>query len=442
MGRSIYLPRRTLLGAAAASLALPFLEIFSPKFARAAGTANKRLIILTFPMGVYQQGTSWSYTDTLKPLADAGHQADVITFKGMVNSPGSNNGGGHTAGAAGILTCHHPDPNSTSPVNAVSMDQLVVQKWNSGPSLEIGTATNSENPNYEPTYKLDQYKDNYAWQDATTQKKKKIDPAQVFDQIYTGASTTSTTSAASTLKATTRKSILDAVQEDAKALQSRLGTSDKQRLDEYFTNVRSVEASIATQAAAPACSADFARSSAPSDVGDHYDLMMKLLVGANACDRNRVSTLSYEHTTTGRAPSSLKLGNVYFHDDISHYATDSARVPKYKSYNKWCVQRFSDLLTVLKKTPDPSGVGFLFDNSIVMFTSEISDGERHSPTVADTVPFGQPFLISGKGGGTIPKGGFEVPGGKTSELYINLLNKLDVPTTKFGDDGTKALAGF
>ena len=43
-----------------------------------------------------------------------------------------------------------------------------------------------------------------------------------------------------------QKSILDAVEDDAASLKSKLGSQDKARLDEYLTSVRDLERSIAS----------------------------------------------------------------------------------------------------------------------------------------------------------------------------------------------------
>ncbi len=74
------------------------------------------------------------------------------------------------------------------------------------------------------------------------------------------------------------------------------------------------------------------------------------------------------------------------------------------------------------------GTGTLLDNTVVFFSSEIEDGNSHAHT-------NLPVLLAGSAGGRLPMGQhFEVPD-KTplANLFVSILNALDVPNSGFGD---------
>ena len=90
----------------------------------------------------------------------------------------------------------------------------------------------------------------------------------------------------------------------------------------------------------------------------------------------------------------------------------------------------SNLLTYyldkLRATPDIDGS--LFDNMIIMYGSAMSDGNDH-------LLQNLPILLLGGGTGAL-KGGRHIRYSEDtpiSNLYLALLDKLDIPTDGFGD---------
>src|SRR4029079_19652815 len=86
---------------------------------------------------------------------------------------------------------------------------------------------------------------------------------------------------------------------------------------------------------------------------------------------------------------------------------------------------FAGFVAKLKATAD--GDGTLFDHSIVVYGSGLSDGYRHTH---DDLP----VLLTGRGGGfrlgrhvVYPKG---TP---MTNLYLTLLDRMGVPSEKLGD---------
>ena len=82
-----------------------------------------------------------------------------------------------------------------------------------------------------------------SWRTETTPVPKEVNPKLVFDRLF-GGGAGDESAAARAKRELYRKSILDLVQDDARALQGTLGSADKRKVDEYFTAVRELEQRI------------------------------------------------------------------------------------------------------------------------------------------------------------------------------------------------------
>src|SRR6185369_2789804 len=95
------------------------------------------------------------------------------------------------------------------------------------------------------------YLHNLSWANATTPLRKQTSPKDVFDRLFAGGAPTPMTPAPGgpaprpDPTALYDKSVLDLVANRAAALKQRLGRTDQQKLDQYFTTVREVEMRIA-----------------------------------------------------------------------------------------------------------------------------------------------------------------------------------------------------
>ena len=71
------------------------------------------------------------------------------------------------------------------------------------------------------------------------------DPKSVFTRLFMGGTTTAMPDQATKL-ANVRKSVLDAVLADGASLQKKLGTADKQRVEQHLESIRDIEARLVT----------------------------------------------------------------------------------------------------------------------------------------------------------------------------------------------------
>jgi hypothetical protein len=100
--------------------------------------------------------------------------------------------------------------------------------------------------------------------------------------------------------------------------------------------------------------------------------------------------------------------------------------------DRWEVEKLAYLLSGLKNSPEGEGSNVL-ENSMVFFSSEIEDGNSHAHT-------NMPVLVGGHGGGTMPVGQhLRFEGDPLANLFIDMLQKLGVDISTFGDDGTGPL---
>ncbi|AQM21019.1 MULTISPECIES: DUF1552 domain-containing protein [Vibrio] len=113
--------------------------------------------------------------------------------------------------------------------------------------------------------------------------------------------------------------------------------------------------------------------------GNGRDLTLNLQVAntilALACGKTRVVTLSL-----GTSNDSAQVASVsaMVPHDASHYGSSTIR-ETYIRHRQWYLSSVTKLIDQLKKIPDPEvGGSSLFDNTIIMISSEMDDGNAHS----------------------------------------------------------------
>src|SRR6185503_8414449 len=133
------------------------------------------------------------------------------------------------------------------------------------------------------------YEHTLAWRNPTTPLPTETNPRQVFNRLFAERPNDPETIARNEL----RTSVLDAVLEDAKDLNRKLGGSDRQKLDQYLTGVREVEQRItrAEKLSPVELPDDVSRpQGVPADLNDHIHLMCDLMVLAFQTDVTRIAT--------------------------------------------------------------------------------------------------------------------------------------------------------
>ncbi len=416
-------------------MALPFLEAMLPRKAYAAPSAT-RLLAYYVPNGIHMQaytpsteGANYQLTPILAPLAPV--KEDVLVISGLRNNPARPDGpGDHAAGTGSFLTCAHVRKTEGSNIrNGVSMDQVVAQAIGDQtalPSMQLGSHGGGSTGNCDSGYSC-AYARNVSWAGEQTPLAKETNPQAVFDRLFQGGRPGES---AETLrkKKKYRLSILDFVKDDAQRLKTKLGKTDQLKVDEYLTGVRNLEREIQAIDTGPMCS-----GSRPDTIGNYQQrvqAMADIMVTALQCDKTRVISFMLGNAGSNQVYSWLGVNDG--HHQISHHQNNQRNFEQLQTISTWEIEQLSYLLQRLKATPD--GEGNLLDNTMVFWSSEISDGNRHNH---DNLP----VIVAGRGGGAIRPGRHLRVDNQTpiANLFISLIQGMGVNANSFGDDGTGPL---
>ena len=162
----------------------------------------------------------------------------------------------------------------------------------------------------------------------------------------------------------------------------------------------------------------------PKDVEEHIKLMFDLQVLAWQADITRVSTMLMAKELSNAVYPKSGIRDA-FHI-LSHHSNMQENMDRFAVLNRYHVTLFAYFLDKLQATPD--GDGTLLDHSMVLYGSGMSDGNQHNHTDL-------PIVLAGGASGRLKGGRHLVNPTKTpmANLLLAMLDKLDVPTEKFGD---------
>jgi len=227
-----------------------------------------------------------------------------------------------------------------------------------------------------------------------------------------------------------RADALGAVLADARALRARLGTNDRQRLEQHMDSVRQLQSRIL--AAPPPMVGACAQPAEPSDPDSlrvKVKLMADLIAMGFACDLTRAFSLQLSSPASHVGYPDLFPAFVYngtatsFHE-YEHNAGIDATV---QTTLKYFVELYGSVLESLKALPERDGN--LLDRSCILGTTELSYGPSHG---FDDMP----ILIGGSAGGALQYPGVHVAtnGANAARVPFTALKAVGVPLTTWGRD--------
>lgn len=446
------LSRRTVLRGAGAAVFLPLLEAMEkPANAQSkpAEPAPVRFAALYMPNGVNPNawdpkgaGKDFELSPTLSPLANV--KSDILVFTDLMNK-NSVTGDGHYVKVAPFLTGTAITKTTGSQLRCggVSLDQLIAQhvgNFTPLPSLELSVEP--------PTTYVDTnvgftalYGSHISWSSPTTPVTREINPQLAFDRLFRAGAAAKANNAQD-------RSVLDLVLEDAKRLQASVGTADKQKLDEYFEAVRSVEKRIAFDKARRKhevladATARLEIEKLGSRIKSYYNdpiaikqrgidhteqvrIMLDIIALGFWTDSTRVATFMFGNEVSGRNFSFVP-GVSGGHHQISHHENDKSKMAEYQRINQWHIQQYAYLLERLKSMKE--GERTVLENSAILFGAGMRDGNAHSPN-------NLPLVLGGSAGKRFATGRRLVYQRDTPlcSLYHAILGAFDIPIVKFGD---------
>lgn len=440
------LNRRSLLRGAGAVLGLPLLEsmtsftsVASAAVATEQASSPTRMAMIFFPNGAIMpdwkvktesEGVvtkDWELSKTLKPLQNVRSKINVIEGLAHNNGrSGPDGAGDHARSAATFLTAARPVKTSGNISLGVSVDQIAAKQLMGKtplPSMELGLEPNRNGGSCDSGYSC-AYSSNISWRNETQPMPKEITPRMAFERMFGG-----TDSAQRRERDYVRQSILDVVRADAERIMRKVGQTDKRKLDEYFTSVREIELRIARteeqdRQVLPDLEVPFGRIEA---FREHVRLMYDLMVVGFETDTTRVSTLMLD--TAGGNRRYTEVGVTNAHHEMSHHRNKTETVDQIKKVDHYLVEQFAYFLERLEATKDVQG-NSLLDQSMVLYGSGISDGNRHRH---DDLP----IVLAGSGGGQIETGRLIRPNSERpmGNLFLSMLDVMGTPAESIGDSG-------
>ena len=441
MGNNFRLTRRTCLKGIGASLALPLLETmgWADSGKRKALKPPIRLGFMYMPHGVimdqFWPATPESFLASPPPALESLWPVlhECLLMKGISGVPiAPFNGAPHALELSTWLTAALPDSNRRNQINiSISADQIAanyVGGLTSLPSLELATMPQTHKENQEGLN--EGYYSHCSFRSATQAVPAETNPRSVLNRLFGKADESGRAAQADPLD----RQMLDLVIGGAKDLRRKLPQDDQHKLDEYLDSVRSVERRIAAieyrqkeaalEKAGVSVSKRNASDSPPIEikipVGDNRSEYMQVMCDINVLafqtDTTRVSTY------IGSTPNGVSYPELGFKDEHhsqTHHNNQSDKLDKVAAITAFNISQFAYMIKKMHSLRE--GDGTLLDNCIMMWGSGLEDGNKHSRE-------NLPFIIAGRGGGSIQTGRFLADTrGNQGDLLTTLLACAGVP---------------
>ncbi|MEQ1824854.1 MAG: DUF1552 domain-containing protein [Pirellula sp.] len=304
-----------------------------------------------------QAGSGYDMTPCLQPLAR--FRNDIHILSGVDNPAARvGAGNGHHNSMSGLVA---GESFTGRGAGGPSIDQVIAEQIGQESrfrSLQLGVCQESFGESIQR---------NLSWAGRDRPLPPEMIPHRMFDRLF---------GSKEQYWIERKKSILDAVTDDASSLKRDLGYNDQQRLEEYLNSVRSLERSVA--GLPPEYSQVVEQ---PRDGGDLKDwpkiakLQTDLMVHALASRQTRVA--SYMLTKCQGLSRFPWLGYTYErHHEYTHgrvETPDGQRIMR--DICKWHVEEFAYFLAKLKSIPE--GEGTLLDHTCALFVHEHAECNSH-----------------------------------------------------------------
>jgi hypothetical protein len=401
-----------------------------------------RMAVLYMPNGVNPHewtpkgiGNEFELSPILAPLKNLKDQILVLT---QLMNAATDTGDGHYVKTAAFLTGTTITRTTGSDLRCggISMDQIAAQRIGNLtplPSLELGI-----DPVVSGIDSVVGYTRLYgcyiSWRSPSTPIAKEINPRLAYQKLF-GVIKARHASKADKKQVEDDKALLDLVLDDAHKLRNKLGRDDQFKLDEYLDSVRDVERRLEFFSKPDA--RDWKPQTEPGeDVAlpkgipggheEHVRLMLDLMAIAFWTDSTRISSFMFANDVSPKNFTNIIQGAAGSHHEFSHHQNQKEKYEPYSKINRWHSEQLAYFLDKLKSIKE--GDRTLLDNSMILFGSSFSDGNRHDPN-------NLPIILAGTAGGKI-RSGRHIPCPKDTplcNLYVSMLDRIGTPVESFGD---------
>ena len=433
--------RRRFLKAAGLSVALPSLVSLDPLAAAAAesGTAAgpMRMIYLYVPNGVNMthwrpQGDGADFTFNRSTRALERHRESLQFVSNLENREAyiyRDGAGDHARANASFLTAARPNKSAVDVRCGISADQVVAQQighLTRLPSLELSCDGVRKSGSCDSGYSC-AYQFNLSWRDETTPIAPESNPRLVFERLF-GTGDHGTRARNFQLRQQRQRSVLDFISDEAALLSKGLSREDRQKVDEYLTGVREIETRIEKTeryGTPPDPNVATPPEEIPDSYAEHMRLLFDVLALAMETDQTRVCSFMLAHDGSTRSFKEIGVGDG--HHDISHHKKNPERLEKLAKIDTFYCEQLAHFLDVMKGRRSIEGRSLL-DDSMIVYGSGLSDGDRHNQ---DDLP----IVVAGGGAGTLSPGRhlrFEKPT-PMANLHLAMIRRMGVEAERFSD---------
>ena len=349
--------RRNFLRGTGLCLALPFLESGASKALAAVEPArHKKILAIGNHLGFYpgaffpkEDGMDYASSPTLKNIEK--HRKDFTVFSHLDHDVS----GGH-GGVNSFLSGVRKQESKGFPEKNVSLDQIAAEHVGSAarfPSITAGIGEGTD----------------MCWTRTGVRIPPVNSPARLFNALFTQSPQSERIIERERL--THRGSVLDALMGSAKSLQGRLNGFDRDKLDQYLTSIREVEHRLQM-------SKEWLDRPKPEPgiqpITDeqrmHIEempLFFDLLTLALQTDSTRVATFEIP---LGFSTTDLD-GVSYGYHGLSHHSKGEDKLTELQVAEDYIFSQVNRLFNSLQEAK-------IFDDTLVIVGSGMSDGSRHS----------------------------------------------------------------
>lgn len=415
------LNRRTFLRSAGVAIALPALDAMAPVrsvlaggvFAKEEAVPQQRMIMICTSLGLHgpslfpeSAGRDYKNTPYLEYLKD--HRDDFTVFSGL-SHPDQSGADGHSSQMTWLTSARNPGLGGFR--NTISVDQYVREKLGyvtRFPSIALSTSgQNSQSYTGGGVMVPAEYRPSALFEKMFLQGK----PHEVERQRQ---------------KLNDGKSVLDSIAVQARKLHKRVSSADRERLEEYFTSLRSAEQHFQKAEQWIDRPKPVVDAQPPEDIKEDRDLigrtklMFELIPLILQTDSSRVITFLIE----GRSEVPPIDGVTMDHHNLSHHGQDEAKIAQLTKIETELMKSLGGLIGSLKLKSEAENR--LIDNSMVLFGSNLGNANSHDwrnlPVILAGGRFDHGSHVELDRANNTP----------LSNLFVTMMQKMKIETDQFG----------
>jgi hypothetical protein len=391
---------------------------------RAATTQPRRFLAMNYSLGFHvpllvpkEEGSDYTPSYYLEPLQ--AHRKDFTVFSGISHEE-QNGADGHTSELTWLTSAKRPGLPGFR--NTISLDQLLVQKLSPDTrftSLALSAGTNGS----------------LSWTMNGVNIPAESTPSRLFQLLFVNGNPAEIQRQLAELRR--GRSILDTLDGEAKKMNANLGPRDKEKVDQYFTSVRELEARLLSSSAWATRPKPKVDVKPPTDITDRNDIIAKtrLMHDLITLSLQTDSTRFITYSAGGGNNPKIEGVTQEWHN-LSHHGQDEAKIEELRLIERAEFAEIGRLLGLLKGVQE--GRGTLLDNTIVMAGSNLGNASSHNTRDL-------PLILAGGGfrhGKHVVAGGKGNDNGRFANLFVQIAHRMDVGLEKFGSSNGRSVKGF